>query len=81
MVVRGDKSAKAKALMDWTLQKAMRKSAEQRLHCLNCGHTVIRGPMWFFSEHGVPLETTYYDILQRLVCSHCGSRRVELTGA
>lgn len=80
MVMRGDKSAKAKALMDWTLSKASCKCAKQRRHCLRCGHTVIRDPSGFLVEYDVPYETSYYDILQRLVCSHAVPV-VELTGA
>jgi len=67
--------------MDWTLSKACRKRAKQRLHCLQCGHTVIRDPSWFVVQYDLHYKTTYYDILQRLICSHCSSPRVELTGA
>jgi hypothetical protein len=80
MVMRGDRSAKAKAFGSWTISKAVRAGGKQRMFCADCAHEQIIDPVMFAHHHNLHWETTFYEILQRLKCGRCGSRRVGLTG-
>ena len=59
-----------------TLHALMKARVNVRIWCEECDHETIHSPDWAANSASLPYDTTLYEIAQRLVCGHCGSRRV-----
>jgi hypothetical protein len=44
--------------------------------CDDCGHDVVHSPVYTAMFFNVEYEMTLYELVQRLHCKKCGSKRV-----
>ena len=81
MVMRGDPLPSGYTWRQQTLHALMKARLDVRVWCEECDHEAIRSPDWAANAASLPYDTTLYEIAQRLVCRHCGSRRVGIETA
>jgi hypothetical protein len=78
--MRGEKPPKGDAWREATVGSAARSHSYQRIWCDDCRHELIISAQKII-DNGVPPETSFWHLAQRLKCSACGSIRVGIMAA
>ena len=80
MVMRGEKIPKGTAWREATVGSAAKNRSYERIWCGDCRHELVISAQRII-EKGVPSETPFWTLAQRLKCSACGSVRVGIMAA
>ena len=80
MVMRGEKMPKGTAWREATVGSAAACRSYERIWCEDCRHELVISAQRII-EKGVPSETPFWTLAQRLKCSACGSVRVGIMAA
>jgi DNA-directed RNA polymerase subunit RPC12/RpoP len=54
----------------------MKLRRDLRVWCDDCGHGAMHSPVYFAMFGNLPYDTTTWELVQKLKCPKCGSRRV-----
>ena len=80
MVMRGEKMPKGTAWRKATVGSAARNRSYERIWCEDRRHELVIAAKDIIAK-GVPPETPFWTLAQRLKCSACGSVRVGVMAA
>lgn len=74
--MRGEKMPKGDAWKQATVGSAAKNRSYERLWCEDCRHELIVSAKDLIEKHGVPPDTPFRTLAQRLKYSACGSIKV-----
>ena len=74
--MRGERAPEGDGWRKATVGSAAKNRSYERIWCENCGHELIVSAKDLIEKHGVPPETPFWTLAQRLKCSACGSVKV-----
>ena len=80
MVMRGERMPKGDDWRKATVGSAAARRSYGRIWCEDCRHEVVIAAKDIIAK-GVPSETPFWTLAQRLKCSACGSVRVGIMAA
>ena len=80
MVMRDEKMPKGTAWREATVGSAAARRSYERVWCEDCRHDVTLAAQDLI-DRGVPPETPFWTLAQRLNCGSCGSVRVGIMAA
>ena len=78
--MRGEKMPKGTAWREATVGSAARNRSYERIWCEDCRHELVISAKDIIAK-GVPPETPFWTLAQRLKCSNCGSIKVGVMAA
>jgi len=79
--MRGERMPKGDAWRKATVGSAAFHNYYQRIWCDDCGHHLIIHATDIIELYGVPPETPFWTLAQRLKCGKCGSLKVGVMAA
>ena len=80
MVMRGEEMPKGTTWREATVGSAAARRSYERIWCEDCRHDVTLAAQELI-DRGVPPETPFWTLAQRLKCSACGSTKVGIMAA
>ena len=80
MVMRGERMPKGDDWRRATVGSAAACRSYERIWCEDCRHELVIAAKDIIAK-GVPPETPFWTLVQRLKCSKCGSNKVGIMAA